>query len=168
MIWKRWRRKNNAFYPLYGSTVLPLRLKILTLARILSIDYGTKRTGLAVTDPLQIIPTGLDTVPTNELEDFLKQYLSQEEVETIVLGEPLYPDGNPAQIHHMVVGFARKLRKLFPEVEVVMQDERFTSEEAKAVIRQSGARKKKRRDKALVDKVSATLILRDYLEQNRY
>ena len=138
------------------------------MARILSIDYGTKRTGLAVTDPLQIIPTGLDTVPTAELEAYLQDYLSREEVETIVVGEPFYPDGNPAQIHHMVVGLARKLRKLFPEVEVVMQDERFTSEEAKAVIRQSGARRKKRQDKGLVDKVSAVLILRDYLEQNRY
>lgn len=145
-----------------------MRLKTSTLARILSIDYGTKRTGLAVTDPLQIIPTGLDTVPTSELETYLQAYLAQEEVETIVVGEPLYPDGNPAQIHHMVVGLARKLRKLFPGVEVVMQDERFTSEEAKAVIRQSGARQKKRKDKALIDKVSAVLILRDYLEQNRY
>lgn len=145
-----------------------MRLKHTLLARILSIDYGTKRTGLAVTDPLQIIPTGLDTVPTSGLEDYLQKYLEREEVETIVVGEPFYPDGNPAQIHHMVVGLARKLRKLFPEVEVVMQDERFTSEEAKAVIRQSGARQKKRKDKALVDKVSAVLILRDYLEQNRY
>lgn len=138
------------------------------MARILSIDYGTKRTGLAVTDPLQIIPTGLDTVPTAGLEAYLQDYLSREEVETIVVGEPFYPDGNPAQIHHMVVGLARKLRKLFPAVEVVMQDERFTSEEAKSVIRQSGARRKKRQDKGLVDKVSAVLILRDYLEQNRY
>jgi putative Holliday junction resolvase len=145
-----------------------LRPKSLRLARILSIDYGTKRTGLAVTDPLQIIPTGLDTVPTSGLEAYLQDYLNREEVETIVVGEPLYPDGNPAQIHHMVVGLARKLRKLFPEVEVVMQDERFTSEEAKSVIRQSGARRKKRQDKGLVDKVSAVLILRDYLEQNRY
>jgi putative Holliday junction resolvase len=145
-----------------------LRPKSLRLARILSIDYGTKRTGLAVTDPLQIIPTGLDTVPTAELEAYLQDYLNREEVEIIVVGEPLYPDGNPAQIHHMVVGLARKLRKLFPKVEVVMQDERFTSEEAKSVIRQSGARRKKRQDKGLVDKVSAVLILRDYLEQNRY
>lgn len=138
------------------------------MARILSIDYGTKRTGLAVTDPLQIIPTGLDTVPTPELEAYLQKYLSEEEVETIVVGEPLHPDGNPAQIHHMVVGLVRKLRKLFPEVEVVTQDERYTSEEAKLIIRQSGIKKKKRRDKGLVDKVSAVIILQDYLELNRY
>ncbi len=130
----------------------------------MAIDYGTKRTGIAVTDPLQIIPGGLDTLPTAELFEFLERYLSEEEVETIVVGEPLYPDGKPAQIHHLVVGFVRKLKKLFPGIEVVMQDERYTSEDAKRIIRQSGAKKKKRREKALVDQVSATLILRDYLE----
>ncbi|MCB0579603.1 MAG: Holliday junction resolvase RuvX [Phaeodactylibacter sp.] len=137
------------------------------MPRILAIDYGTKRTGLAVTDPLQIIASGLDTVATPELEEYLKQYLGQEEVETIVVGEPLYPDGNPAQIHPLVVGFVRKLKKLFPDIEVVTHDERYTSEEARQVILQSGARKKKRRDKSLVDKVSAVLILQDYLETKR-
>ncbi|TXB63305.1 Holliday junction resolvase RuvX [Phaeodactylibacter luteus] len=136
------------------------------MARILAIDYGTKRTGLAVTDPLQIIPTGLATVPTHELEAYLKAYMETEEVEAIVIGEPLYPDGNPAQIHHFVVGLARKLGKLFPGVRIAMQDERFTSEEAKAAIRQSGAKKKKRQDKGLVDKISAVIILRDYMDSN--
>jgi len=136
------------------------------LARILAIDYGTKRCGLAVTDPLQIVPGGLDTVPTAELMDYLKRYLEQEAVETIVLGEPFYPDGNPAQIHHLVIGLFRKLKKNFPDQRIELQDERFTSEDAKAVIRQSGARQKKRRDKSLVDKVSATLILSAYMEQN--
>ena len=79
------------------------------MARILAIDYGTKRTGLAVTDPLQIIANGLDTVATQELEEYLKRYMDQEEVETIVVGEPFYPDGNPAQIHPQVIGFVRKL-----------------------------------------------------------
>ena len=137
------------------------------MARILAIDYGTKRTGLAVTDPLQIIANGLDTVATSELEDYLQRYLEQEEVEAIVVGEPFYPDGNPAQIHHLVVGFVRRLKKLFPDIEVVTHDERYTSEEAKQVILQSGAKKKKRRDKGLVDKVSAVLILQDYLETKR-
>ena len=137
------------------------------MARILAIDYGTKRTGLAVTDPLQIIANGLDTVATSELEDYLRRYLEQEEVEAIVVGEPFYPDGNPAQIHHLVVGFVRRLKKLFPDIEVVTHDERFTSEEAKQIILQSGAKKKKRRDKGLVDKVSAVLILQDYLETKR-
>lgn len=138
------------------------------MARILAIDYGTKRTGLAVTDPLQIIATGLDTVPTQGLIEYLQRYLAQEAVETIVVGEPLYPDGQPAQIHHFVVGLVRRLRKLFPDVEVVTQDERYSSEEAKEIIRQSGAKKKKRQDKALIDKVSATIILRDYLASKSY
>ncbi|MCB0616881.1 MAG: Holliday junction resolvase RuvX [Lewinellaceae bacterium] len=137
------------------------------MARILAIDYGTKRTGLAVTDPLQIIANGLDTVATKDLEAYLQQYMGQEEVETIVVGEPFYPDGNPAQIHHLVIGFARRLKKLFPNIAVVTHDESFTSEEAKQIILQSGARKKKRRDKGLVDKVSAVLILQDYLETKR-
>ncbi len=137
------------------------------MARILAIDYGTKRCGLAVTDPLQIIPNGLDTVPTGELMAYLKQYMQEEEVETIVLGEPFYPDGNPAQIHHLVIGLSRQLKKAFPEQRIELQDERFTSEDAKSVIRQSGAKKKKRQDKGLVDKVSAVLILSEYLENNR-
>lgn len=137
------------------------------MPRILAIDYGAKRTGLAVTDPLQIIASGLDTVATREVEEYLKRYLEQEEVETIVVGEPFYPDGQPAQIHHLVIGFVRKLKKLFPDIEVVTHDERYTSEEARQIILQSGARKKKRRDKSLVDKVSAALILQDYLETKR-
>lgn len=133
----------------------------------MAIDYGTKRTGLAVTDPLQIIANGLDTVPTPEVLDYLQAYLATEQVDTIVVGEPMHMDGQPAQIAHLVVGFVRKLKKLFPEVVVVTHDERFTSEDAKRIILQSGAKKKKRRDKGLVDKVSAVLILQDYLEERR-
>lgn len=137
------------------------------MARILAIDYGTKRTGIAVSDPLQIIGSGLETVPTSELMAFLKKYLVEEEVETIVVGEPMYPDGNPAQIAHLVKGFVNQLRKAFPEVEIAMQDERYTSEEAKEVILKSGARQKKRRDKSLVDKVSAAIILQAFMEKRR-
>lgn len=133
------------------------------MARILGIDYGTKRTGLSATDPLQIIVSGVDTIPTSEIFDYLKTYLKTEEVEKIVVGEPFYPDGNPAQIHHLVIGFSRKLQKRYPEIEVVLHDERFTSEAAKSVIFNSGAKQKKRRDKGLVDKISAVLILQDYL-----
>ena len=133
------------------------------MARILGIDYGTKRTGLAVTDPLQIIVSGLDTVATSDLFDYLEKYFNTEEVEKIVVGEPLYPDGNPAQIHHLVIGFVRKLKKHYPNKEIVLHDERFTSEAAKQVILNSGTKKKKRRDKSLVDKVAATLILQEYL-----
>lgn len=137
------------------------------VARIMAIDYGTKRTGIAVTDPLQIIPTGLDTVPTASIFEFLTDYLEKEEVETIVVGEPLYPDGKPAQIAHLVVGFVRKLKKTFPAIPVVMHDERYTSVEAKNIILQSGVSKKKRRDKSLIDKISAVLILEEYLEDHR-
>ncbi|HMN89766.1 MAG TPA: Holliday junction resolvase RuvX [Saprospiraceae bacterium] len=138
------------------------------MARILAVDYGTKRTGLAVTDPLQIIANGLDTVPTEKVLDYLQRYISQEAVETIVVGEPLHLDGTPAQIAPQVNDFMQKLRTLFPGITIVGHDERFTSADAKKIILQSGMRKKKRRDKALVDKVSAVLILQDYLEHIRY
>ena len=134
------------------------------MARIIGIDYGTKRVGVAVTDSLQIIVNGLDTIPTTDIFDFLKKYMEEEEVECIVVGEPMHKDGNPAQIAHLVVGFIRKLKKLFPEIKVDTQDERFTSKDAKEIILQSGIKKKKRRnDKELVDKISAVLILQDYL-----
>lgn len=138
------------------------------LARILAIDYGTKRTGIAVSDPLQIIATGLDTLATEKVLDFLQNYLKEEEVETIVIGEPMHWDDSPAQIAPQVNAFVRKLQTLFPAVTIVMQDERFTSQDAKKIILQSGAKKKKRQDKSLVDKVSAILILQEYLEKTRY
>ncbi len=122
---------------------------------------------MAVSDPLQIIATGLDTVSTKDVFDYLKDYIGREEVETIVVGDPKYPDGNPAQIAHLVVGFVRKLREMFPDIPVEMMDERYTSEEAKQIILQSGAKKKKRREKGLVDKISAVLILQDYMEEQR-
>ena len=133
----------------------------------MGIDYGTKRTGIAVTDPLQIIASGLTTVPTHELFDFIENYLREEEVEVIVVGEPMYPDGNPAQIADQVKGFVNKLRKQDPTIEVFMQDERYTSQMAKEIILQSGASRKKRQDKALVDKVSAALILEDFLNSKQ-
>lgn len=133
------------------------------MARILGIDYGTKRTGISATDPLQIIVNAVDTVSTNELWEFLEKYLAEEEVEKIVIGEPLTLDGKPAKITPLIVGFTRKLKKQYPGIEVVLHDERFSSVAAKQIILQSGIKKKKRRDKTLVDKVSAVLILQDYL-----
>lgn len=138
------------------------------MARIMGIDYGTKKTGIAVTDSLQIICSGLDTIPTLALYDFIKKYLETEEVEKIVVGMPLHEDGNPAQIAHLVVGFIRKLRKLYPAIEVVEWDERGSSKAAKEVILMSGTKKSKRRDKSLVDKIAAALILQDYMEQNHW
>ncbi len=134
----------------------------------MAIDYGTKRVGVAVTDTLQIIANGLDTVPTAEIYDFLTTYMQTEEVECMVVGEPLDLDGNPTDVSHHVVGFVRKVEKLFPNIKVVKQDERFTSVDAKRIILESGAKKKKRRDKTLVDKISAVLILQEYLEKTKY
>ncbi len=135
------------------------------MARIIGIDYGTKRTGLAVSDPLQIIASGLDTIPTEKVFDFLEHYMTQEEVECIVVGEPLHQDGQPAQIAHLVVGFVRALKKRFPSTEIATIDERYTSQDAKEIILQSGVKKKKRRDKGLVDKVSAVLILQSFMDE---
>ena len=135
------------------------------MARILGIDYGTKRVGVATTDPLQIIASALTTVATKDIFTFLATYLSEEEVECIVVGEPLHEDGTPAQIAHLVLGFVRKLKELYPDLLIVTQDERYTSREAQAIILKSGAKKKKRQDKSLVDKISAALILQAYMEK---
>ena len=136
------------------------------MARILAIDYGTKRTGIAVTDPLQIIASGLDTVPTEGVIDFLKKYFETEAAEKIIVGEPLHADGNPMEITKKVYDFVEKLKKLFPQIPVHLQDERFTSKTASRLILESGAKKKKRQDKALIDKVSAAVILQEYMEAN--
>ncbi len=136
------------------------------MGRILAIDFGLKRTGIAVTDPLKIIASGLTTVPTAEVMAFLEKYCSEEEVERFVVGLPLHPDGNPAQIAAQADLFAEQLQKKFPDQPVARQDERYTSFEAKRIILQSGAKKQKRRDKALVDKVAAALILEQYMEAN--
>ena len=136
------------------------------MGRILAIDFGLKRTGIAVTDPLKIIATGLTTVPTGDLLEFLQQYCAEEDVESFVVGLPLHPDGNPAQIAPECDAFAGRLRKLFPDKPVFRQDERYTSNEAKRIILESGAKKQKRRDKSLVDKVAAALILEQFMEAN--
>ncbi len=136
------------------------------MGRVLALDFGLKRTGIAVTDPLKIIASGLTTVPTAEVMAFLEKYCSEEEVECFVVGLPLHPDGNPAQIAAQADLFAEQLRKKFPEHPIFRQDERYTSNDAKRIILQSGAKKQKRRDKALVDKVAAALILEQYMEAN--
>ena len=133
----------------------------------MAIDYGTKRVGIAVTDPLQIIATGLTTVATKDLFTFLQQYLSEEAVSCIVVGEPLDLNGQPAEVAPAIKTFKERLVKTFPDLRSESQDERFTSVDAKRIILQSGAKKKKRRDKALVDKISAVLILQDFLEHQR-
>lgn len=134
------------------------------MARILSIDYGKKRTGLAVTDPLQIIPNGLATVATSTLIDFLKDYLSRESVERVVIGEPRQINGEASENLARVQQFVARFKKLFPKVPIEFYDERFTSVLAHRAIIDSGIGKKARRNKALVDEISATIILQDYLQ----
>ena len=133
------------------------------MGRILAIDYGTKRTGLAVTDVLQIIPGGLTTVATHELLDYLSSYFSKESVETIVVGYPTNMDGTESENMKHIRPFVQKLKKLYPDKQVVMQDERFTSVMAQRVILEAGIHKMARLNKALVDEISATIILESYL-----
>jgi len=137
------------------------------LARILSIDYGKKRTGLAVTDPLQLIAGGLATVSTSELFDWLKAYLAKEPVERIVIGEPRQPNGQPSENLERVRQFVNRWRKAMPEVPIEFYDERFTSVLAHQVMIDGGLKKKARQDKALVDEISATIILEDYLRSRK-
>lgn len=135
--------------------------------RIMSIDYGKRRTGIAVTDPLQIIAGGLTTVDTKELMAFLQQYLAKEQVETIVVGLPVQPNGQPSENQERVRSFTGNLRKTFPDLHVEFYDERYTSVLAHQTMLASGIGKKRRQDKALVDEISATIILQNYLETLR-
>ena len=137
------------------------------MARILSIDYGKKRTGIAVTDPLQIIAGGLATVSTSELFDWLKAYLAKEPVERIIIGEPRQPNGQPSENLARVQQFVNRWRKAFPEVPIEYFDERFTSVLAHQAMLEGGLKKKARQDKALVDEISATIILEDYLRSRK-
>jgi putative Holliday junction resolvase len=137
------------------------------LARILAVDYGRKRTGLAVTDPLQIIAGGLATVSTSELFDYLHQYISREPVERIVIGEPRQPNGQPSENLPRVQQFVARWRKAHPEMPIDYYDERFTSVLAHQAMLDGGLRKKARQNKALVDEISATIILEDYLRSRK-
>ena len=135
------------------------------MARILSIDYGKKRTGLAVTDSLQIIANGLATVSTSILIDFLKDYIAKEPVERIVIGRPTQPDGRPSENLARVEQFVNRWRKLVPNIPIEYYDERFTSVIAHQVVIDSGVRKKVRKEnKGLIDEISATIILQDYMQ----
>tara|TARA_R110002049_G_scaffold309282_1_gene520055 strand:+ start:37701 stop:38111 length:411 start_codon:yes stop_codon:yes gene_type:complete len=133
------------------------------MARILAIDYGMKRTGIAVTDELQIIASGLTTVNTSELISFLKEYTSKESVELFVIGEPKQMDNTPSESEALILPFIAKLEKQFPKIPMARVDERFTSKMAFQTMIDSGLKKKQRKSKALVDEISATLILQSYL-----
>lgn len=139
------------------------------MGRILAIDYGLKRTGIAVTDPLRIIATGLTTVETPKLMDFLQKYCQQEEVDCFVVGEAKHMNNTPAESAAIIEPFVQKLRATFADKPVSRMDERFTSKMAFQSMIDSGLGRKKRQNKALIDEISATLILQNYmqLQQNK-
>ncbi|MEO5682103.1 MAG: Holliday junction resolvase RuvX [Chitinophagaceae bacterium] len=135
------------------------------MARILSIDFGLKRTGLAVTDPLQIIATALTTVETPQLFNFLKDYLKTEAVELIIIGDPKNLDDSDTHATPHVKKTIDRLRKEFPGIPVVPVDERYTSKMAKGAMIAMGMKKMQRRDKSMVDKIAATIMLQEYMER---
>ena len=133
------------------------------MARILAIDYGKKRTGIAVTDELQIIASGLTTVQTKELYPFLKEYTNNEKVELFLVGEPKQMNNSASESEVLIVPFINELIKMFPTIPIKRIDERFTSKMAFQTMIDSGLKKKQRQNKALVDEISATIILQSYL-----
>lgn len=136
------------------------------MARIICIDYGSKRTGLAVTDPFQIIATGLTTVSSKELIPFLKNYFSKEPVELIIIGEPKNWDNTDTHATPLIEKCIKDLQKNFPQLPIKKVDERYTSKMAKDAMLEMGMKKKDRRNKALVDEIAATIMLQEYLKAN--
>ena len=134
------------------------------MGRILAIDYGTRRTGLAVSDPLRIIAGALATVETKQLERYLADYFAKNDVDIIVLGKPTQMNGSPSQTMRYIEPLAGRLRHAYPDKEVVLYDERFTSVLAHRAMLESGIGRQARRDKAMVDRISATIILQSYME----
>lgn len=138
------------------------------MGRIMAIDYGRKRVGLAVTDELKMIATGLETVRAHDIFDYLKQYIRQETVECFVVGEPKQMNNTASESVRFIDPFVKKLKKEFPLIPVERYDERFTSKMASQSLIQAGAKKKDRQNKGLIDKISAVLILQSYLESINY
>ncbi|MCK3685641.1 Holliday junction resolvase RuvX [Maribellus sp. YY47] len=137
------------------------------MARILSIDYGKKRVGMAVTDPGQIIATRLTTVPTHTIWDFLKDYFQKEKVETVVVGYPRQMNNEASEAVRYINPFLRKFQQIYPEIRLELYDERFTSKMAFQTMIDGGLKKKQRQNKEMIDGISATIILQNYLEQRR-
>ncbi|WP_298472614.1 Holliday junction resolvase RuvX [uncultured Maribacter sp.] len=135
------------------------------MGRIVAIDFGRKRTGIAVTDELQIIASGLTTVATHDLVSFLQKYIAEEKVDAIIVGEPKQMDNTPSESEAFIIPFLNRLAKVFPNMPVERQDERFTSKMAFQTMIDSGLKKKQRKNKALVDEISATIILQAYLNR---
>ena len=134
------------------------------MGRILAIDYGTRRTGIAVSDPLRIIAGALTTVETRQLEKFLADYFSKNDVDTIVLGKPVQMNGSPSETMRYIEPLAARLRRTYPDKDVVLYDERFTSVLAHRAMIESGMGRMARRAKAVVDRISAAIILQSYME----
>lgn len=154
---------NSAFY-FRDITIYRLFLP-KKVSRVLALDFGKKRTGIAVTDELQLIASGLTTVDTRELVGFLTDYIKREDVSCIVVGEPRQMDNTPSESEAFILPFINTLRKLFPQIEFERQDERFTSKMAVQSMIAGGVKKSKRQNKALIDEISATLILQAYLNR---
>ncbi|MCX6320180.1 MAG: Holliday junction resolvase RuvX [Bacteroidia bacterium] len=134
------------------------------MGRILAIDYGTKRIGLAVTDPLQIFASPLNTVSPNEFDNFISGYLKTEEVEALVIGYPVQMNNQPSESVKYINPFIKKLKKAFPEKHIHLVDERFTSQMALRTMIDGGVKKRDRQDKSMVDKISASIILQSFLD----
>lgn len=137
------------------------------MGRILAIDYGRKRTGIAVSDPCRIIATGLQTIPSCQVLDFLQKYTANEQVDLFVIGHPKQMDNTDSECMKYLTPFLGALKRKFPNIPIVMYDERFTSVLAHKALLEGGAKKKTRQDKALVDTISATIILTSYMEQQK-
>lgn len=137
------------------------------MARILALDYGKKRTGIAVTDPLQIISSGLTTVDTQQLFDFLKAYIGKEEVEKIIIGLPYQLDGSPTDATASVLHCIRRLKNSFPNIPIVSVDEQFSSKMASRAMIDMGMKKKDRQKKGMVDEIAATLLLQEFMQSNQ-
>lgn len=140
----------------------------IKLSRILAIDYGGKRTGIAITDEMQIIASGLTTVETKQLFPFLKDYFSKEKVSKVIVGEPKRLNNEPSEIAPKIDEFVVKFKLIYPEIEVIRMDERFTSKMAFQTMIDSGLKKKQRQNKALVDEIAATILLQDYLNSKMF
>ena len=137
-------------------------------SRLLAIDYGGKRTGIAITDEMQIIASGLTTVETKQLFPFLQEYFSKEKVSKVIVGEPKRLNNEPSEIAPKIDEFVVKFKKLYPAIEVIRMDERFTSKMAFQTMIDSGLKKKQRQNKALVDEIAATILLQDYLNSKMF
>jgi putative Holliday junction resolvase len=160
-------RADFKFFRIFGALgFMRYFCRNFLLARILALDFGLKRTGIAVTDPLQLIASGLTTVATSDLISFLEEYTRQERVERIVVGEPRQLDNQPSEVEGAIEKFLAELKRRIPGLPVSRQDERFTSKIAARSMVEGGMKKKKRREKATLDEISATLILQSFLSSN--